>query len=171
MVIERAAGLKFRITFRTRNALCVLIHLHEEFHLFLKVNTKAVNYTISLCKRSEVAGIKWTGKLLVFFRICLKFRMLRTNMKIQRLLLKETLFTRFANMVEFLHMLLHVIMHGILTGFHYATVRAYKVPLLILDIGQCHGFGWWCVFFTGQRHFNFYLSIDSASEFRLGAYS
>ena len=87
VIIKRTAGLKFGRALCTRNALCFLIHLHEKFHLLLKMNTKAMNHTISLCQRSEIACFKRTGKLLVFFRICFEFRMLRTNMKIQRLLL------------------------------------------------------------------------------------
>ena len=42
-------------------------------------------------------------------------------------------------MIELVHVLFHVIMHGILAGHRNIAVRADKLALVVLEIGERHG--------------------------------
>jgi hypothetical protein len=59
-------------------------------------------------------------------------------MKIQCLLLKESLFAYFADMIEFFEVFLHMIMHRVLAFFYDVALGANELAILILHILQ-HG--------------------------------
>jgi hypothetical protein len=63
MVIEATTGLEGLVA-RLADNLFLVIDLHTFLHLFLEVNTQAVNDAVAFCQGIERAAIEWADKRL-----------------------------------------------------------------------------------------------------------
>ena len=116
----------------------------------------AVNDAISL--RHCGKGTVFKGTLEFFGFLFQELGVLGTNVKIQRLLLQKPLLACGADMIPFLQMLLHMVVHGVLATLNDATIGADKVAVVIFLIFESHGA-------TGEDglhelDFNFYIYLS-----------
>ena len=141
--------------------------LHALLQLLLEMNTQTMNDAIALCHGLERASVEWAGKGR--FLLLYELRVFRAHVEVERLFLEEPLFARLAHVATLLEVLLHVVMHGVLAGLDDIAFRAYKMTILVLDVGKGH-------FITKRRlgaefrigrHFQFYFAdISTRRTFR-----
>jgi hypothetical protein len=97
-----------------------------------------MNDTISLGMRMELTGLKGTGKCGRDSILCELIRMFGTNMEFECLLLKKGFRTVSTQMCLDLSVLLHMIMHRVLTLFGNTAGGTDKLAILISLIGKGH---------------------------------
>jgi hypothetical protein len=96
------------------------------------MDAKTVNDAVSFRKGGKGTVFKGTAESIGLFLF--QFRVFRTHVKIKCLLLKESFFAYFADMIELFEVFLHMIMHRVLTLFNDVALRANKFALIVLDI-------------------------------------
>lgn len=135
MIIEGTTGIKVLTTVSTGEGFGICMDFHHFFDFLSKMDPQAMNHTVSLGEGLKHTTINRATELLLLF---LDFRMLGAHVKIQSLLLQETLMAHIANMIQFFQMLLHMIMHGILVLLGYTTIRTYIVSVCVLGVLNRH---------------------------------
>ena len=134
VIIEAATRLEIGVASVAVNDL--FADVHAFLHLLGKVDAEAVNDTVSLREGMKVAAVKGTGESFHFFLDV--FGVFGAKVEVQGLLLQESLVAYFTDVIEFLHVFFHVIVHGVLAFLDDMAFRANKMAIGVLVIRNGH---------------------------------